>query len=240
MEFLCSLFRLKFYLYILDLCHGSSPTDFNLVNFPRNGALRVGAPWRERCVTSCLVTCQLKDAGCRSAMYDPEKKMCIPGSQVSYGNNEVTPSFTTLLYVQGECNPNEGFFLYPHNSFVTCLFLSAEKINYVDAREKCRLKGSHLYTAKSQVKLDLFIHLVLNVFRGPTWIGLTDLDHEGTFVWEDGEMLNRSMKVWAKNQPDNWDIENCAGTNYYVNYSALNDLPCSDQYSYICEPYSWL
>ena len=54
------------------------------------------------------------------------------------------------------------------------------------------------------------------------WIGLNDIDNEGTFVWADGS--GSTFRFWASGQPnDDQDNQDCVETYGDVSW---NDLPC--------------
>ena len=57
------------------------------------------------------------------------------------------------------------------------------------------------------------------------WIGLNDLDNEGSFQWESGS--SSGYTNWAGGQPDNYNgLEDCA--HIYGTSGTWNDLPCGN------------
>ena len=66
-----------------------------------------------------------------------------------------------------------------------------------------------------------------------SWLGLNDISTEGNFTWADRGEGNFSN--WAKNQPNNFNEEDCVhalGVKY--NYE-WNDVNCSDCHQYTCQ-----
>ena len=66
------------------------------------------------------------------------------------------------------------------------------------------------------------------------WIGLNDIDNEGTYMWVDGTAL--SYTQWSPGEPSNGDgIINEDCTSVYSN-GYWNDAPCTNAYlCYICD-----
>uniref|UniRef100_A0A8C8DR28 C-type lectin domain-containing protein n=1 Tax=Oryzias sinensis TaxID=183150 RepID=A0A8C8DR28_9TELE len=66
-----------------------------------------------------------------------------------------------------------------------------------------------------------------------TWIGLSDAQEEGGWLWSDGTKVD--FQAWDPPQPDNWDgDENCGNTNFGIN-KEWNDFPCRHTYSFVCK-----
>ena len=78
----------------------------------------------------------------------------------------------------------------------------------------------------------------------PYYIGLSDADHDGTFLWPDHRSLNFTR--WAMGEPNNigdhvvvnangeWSVENGATRHYYV-YETADPYGYSDAVSFCCE-----
>ena len=76
-----------------------------------------------------------------------------------------------------------------------------------------------------------------NQFSGNTWVGLTDLAQEGTFVWVTDEPTGGFPVVgqqppWDGGDPDDSAAENCVR---FKNSFDFEDKRCSDLNSYVCE-----
>lgn len=66
------------------------------------------------------------------------------------------------------------------------------------------------------------------------WLGLTDLAVEGTFVWQDGTVINSSSPIWELGQPDNSNgQQHCAQLT--VSTGKADDFTCGGIRSFICE-----
>ncbi|XP_055893190.1 C-type lectin domain family 4 member M-like [Biomphalaria glabrata] len=110
--------------------------------------------------------------------------------------------------------------------------------DYITARSSCRAKDAYLYTVKTMEKLTW---LQTNYYKKILWIGLNDIEEEGTYRWEDdnsicsGSWIN---ETFVSGQPSNGklytpDGEDCISFFYEV--PLLNDAYCFQNYSYICE-----
>uniref|UniRef100_A0AAY5JW03 C-type lectin domain-containing protein n=1 Tax=Esox lucius TaxID=8010 RepID=A0AAY5JW03_ESOLU len=113
-------------------------------------------------------------------------------------------------------------------------FISTTKNNWENANQDCRNRGTKLVIINNQEEQKFLISLNIN-----TWIGLSDIDTEGTWRWVDGTPLTTAY--WGPQQPDNGGDpkveEDCAEI---VNWNRdpvkmWNDLTCNTELKWICE-----
>jgi hypothetical protein len=69
-------------------------------------------------------------------------------------------------------------------------------------------------------------------FPGSTWIGLSDVDVEGQFVWADGEPLLPAEEAWSSGQPNNTGgNQNCV----VITNGEWQDVACAQRNAFLCE-----
>lgn len=79
---------------------------------------------------------------------------------------------------------------------------------------------------------------ISNIPGGAVWIGLTDKETEGTFVWESGRQLSAEVAAhWNAGEPND---DNDAGDQDCVSmYSQMSDgmadRQCHNEMAYICQ-----
>nr|XP_058961641.1 uncharacterized protein LOC131788567 [Pocillopora verrucosa] len=68
-----------------------------------------------------------------------------------------------------------------------------------------------------------------------SWLGLSDRNTEGTFVWSDGSQFN--FHYWASHQPNNFHDEDCVHTlGFLANHKyKWNDVNCTDCHKFTCK-----
>ncbi|XP_070539251.1 perlucin-like protein [Ptychodera flava] len=102
---------------------------------------------------------------------------------------------------------------------------------FEEAETVCQATGSTLVIiddAEENLFLKGFTRHVYHL-----WIGLTDIDVEGKWVWADGSPLKYSN--WNHGEPNNaGGIEDCA--HFWSSLDGRwNDYPCSARLGFICE-----
>ncbi|XP_027880150.1 CD209 antigen-like protein A [Xiphophorus couchianus] len=102
-------------------------------------------------------------------------------------------------------------------------------------REDCRNRGGDLVVINDDDEQN-FLSAIINK---ETWIGLNDIETEGSWKWVDDTPLTQLLtKYWSKKQPDNgggdplWGEEDCAQS---LTYKVWNDVKCSDSMQWIYE-----
>ena len=81
------------------------------------------------------------------------------------------------------------------------------------------------------------IKVVLGDKGQDAWIGLNDIETEGTFVYVDGVRATQQNAGWERGQPNNFGgNEDCAHVNRAgVPDNTANDSPCSISAFALCE-----
>jgi len=68
-----------------------------------------------------------------------------------------------------------------------------------------------------------------------SWIGLSDLQQQGTFLYLDGVPATTANTGWASGEPSS-KSENCAMLNYYRQpHNTVNDSVCGNDNYALCE-----
>eukprot|EP00058_Branchiostoma_floridae_P000127 XP_002585615.1 hypothetical protein BRAFLDRAFT_258173 [Branchiostoma floridae] len=72
-----------------------------------------------------------------------------------------------------------------------CYKLSTEKANFRDAQSVCEKEGGRLATIPNKYTNNYLLSKIrhLQGYKDGYWIGLNDIENEGTFVWSDGSTL---------------------------------------------------
>lgn len=101
------------------------------------------------------------------------------------------------------------------------------RLTWQDARDACARTGGRLALVENESVRDF----ITSRFSGQYWIGATDLEREGTFVWVDGTPAK--YKDFADGEPDNLGGRaNCVA----VDRDRLwHDRHCSYKYRPVCE-----
>ncbi|KAM7430200.1 hypothetical protein ABFA07_019055 [Porites harrisoni] len=97
---------------------------------------------------------------------------------------------------------------------------------------KCSVLGANLPSIHNQEE-NVYVQ---NLHGGEhSWLGLTDINSEGTFVWSDGTSFN--FHYWASHQPNNFRNEDCVHTLGFLRGHEYkwNDVNCSDCHKFTCK-----
>uniref|UniRef100_A0A673CMY1 C-type lectin domain-containing protein n=1 Tax=Sphaeramia orbicularis TaxID=375764 RepID=A0A673CMY1_9TELE len=111
----------------------------------------------------------------------------------------------------------------------SCYFLSSQTGPWKAGREDCKTRGAHLVIITSK-KNRYFIEGLKVAY----WIGLTDVEQEGTWKWVDGSAFIH----FAPAPPDNgngdpiYGEEDCA---LMFSTGGWNDRDCNQNFPWICE-----
>ena len=125
-----------------------------------------------------------------------------------------------------------------------CYAPFSNPLNWINAEANCRTLGAELLKIESVDEND-FIKTNFLTFAGPYgktyWIGLSDLETEGTWKWTDGSLLTGSDYVnWAHHNPNGGRSQNCGEIvmgNFAKQYfdAEWNDFRCFNKQRFICK-----
>lgn len=113
----------------------------------------------------------------------------------------------------------------------SCYRTSLEKMSWYEAKEDCQAQGGYLAELTSpeeEANINEFIN-----HNDHFWIGLTDEDTEGTFIWQESheELV---YTHWKPGQPNNlFGVEDCVFIDRHG--EGWNDADCYKPSYGLCE-----
>ncbi|XP_075958433.1 lactose-binding lectin l-2-like [Anarhichas minor] len=141
----------------------------------------------------------------------------------------VCPSDDRTMTLQRATCP---MFWYSFNG--RCYKYLATDMTWADAEIHCVREGANLVSvhSKDEQKFVKFLIKNFDPAEAPTWIGLSDIHKEGTWMWSDGSSAN--FVVWHGGEPNNAaGREHCVHTNSGPTFR-WNDIPCSHKLQFVC------
>lgn len=111
-----------------------------------------------------------------------------------------------------------------------CFKFSTEQLSWEDAKEKCLFQNGRLASLNDP---EAFQDYARQNYGGDKfWLGGSDIESEGEFVWTNGQSLGPQFP-WPLTQPDNADdVEDCL---MWGLEGAFNDDPCDMPQKFVCE-----
>jgi len=102
------------------------------------------------------------------------------------------------------------------------------------AERNCRAHGGNLASVHSHAEESFVKGLIQRATNGSpeTWIGGSDAQYEGLWLWSDGSHF--SFSNWCRGEPNNhWGKQHCTQMNYGGG-KCWDDLSCYDYRTYVC------
>ncbi|XP_051526522.1 CD209 antigen-like protein C [Myxocyprinus asiaticus] len=122
-----------------------------------------------------------------------------------------------------------------------CYTFSSNMQSWFESRDSCAASQAHLVIIESAVEQAFLLSKNIETY----WIGLSDLETEGHWIWVNNQTLSETgVEFWfrrgnQKSEPDNWNVDDASGENCAsVSWEALNawfDNSCTVKKKYICE-----
>ncbi len=107
--------------------------------------------------------------------------------------------------------------------------LCTTSADWETAQGACEAFGGYLVTISSSSENDDVAALAVR----STWIGASDLDVEGDWVWTDGYAVGYDS--WASGYPSSSASADCAITNNGGRRGSWVDVSCASTYPFVCE-----
>ncbi|XP_039671502.1 lactose-binding lectin l-2-like [Perca fluviatilis] len=115
-----------------------------------------------------------------------------------------------------------------------CYKYVATHLTWADAELHCVSQGGNLVSIHSLEEENFIKSLIRNFdhAQGATWIGLSDTQKEGSWMWSDGCKVD--YVYWNRGEPNNaGGLEHCVHNNYDKDFK-WNDVPCSGTIPSVC------
>lgn len=112
----------------------------------------------------------------------------------------------------------------------TCyLYQNGEKLNWYGARIRCHDLGGKLAEPDTEDKM---LYVLSTVDEENIWIGATDDEQEGKWVWASTQEQVKPYMIWQPNQPNNlYGSQHCME----IGLLSVNDESCMEKNYYVCE-----
>uniref|UniRef100_UPI0037E952C7 CD209 antigen-like protein C n=1 Tax=Semicossyphus pulcher TaxID=241346 RepID=UPI0037E952C7 len=113
----------------------------------------------------------------------------------------------------------------------SCYYFSSQRRSWDDSLEDCVQRDANLVIIDNRQEQDF-----LTGFTEAAWVGMTDREEEGTWIWVDGTVVEKDRLRWALGQPDDaYGGEDCGDIHTMIDFIGLNDYNCSTRNQWICE-----
>ncbi|XP_039978357.1 C-type lectin domain family 4 member E-like isoform X2 [Xiphias gladius] len=132
----------------------------------------------------------------------------------------------------------------PHGG--TCYYFSGGRATWEVSRDECVRLGGDLVQINGVEEQRFLVDRLrekMKYSEDKFWIGLTDSEHEGRWLWVNGSSPDPSLTFWSGSEPDNWTGENSDGEDCLrmgEKYGARDlkcwfDKSCKVPHKSICE-----
>ncbi|XP_038164293.1 CD209 antigen-like protein E [Cyprinodon tularosa] len=126
---------------------------------------------------------------------------------------------------------------------VNCYYFSNNNSTWNESRDSCIGQGGDLVKIDSREEQMFLERKIIEKMTNKDdsfWIGLTDSETEGSWVWVDGSPLNKSLSFWGGSDPDGKgggpeSEVDCVRTLKIGNFIKWFDRYCKDRLRRICE-----
>ncbi|XP_059211320.1 ladderlectin-like [Centropristis striata] len=114
-----------------------------------------------------------------------------------------------------------------------CFLYVKQLMNWAQAERNCQSMGANLASVHQALEQDEIQRMVTDITNGhpDTWIGGSDAEMEGVWLWSDGTPFRFSY--WCSGEPNNQGNEHCLEMNFGDN-KCWNDKECDTNRPSVC------
>ncbi|XP_051273904.1 C-type lectin domain family 4 member M-like [Dicentrarchus labrax] len=129
-----------------------------------------------------------------------------------------------------------------------CYYFSSRTLTWIYSRAWCQTQGGDLLIIESEPEQSFIFETSQTLDQSGTrmWIGLTDAEEEGEWIWVDGSPVASDLQYWLSRpglgtEPDDWKLddplgEDCGHMDTSENtLTSWMDGSCKTSYRWICE-----
>ncbi|XP_059261081.1 collectin-11 isoform X5 [Mustela nigripes] len=146
-------------------------------------------------------------------------------------DNQVTQLTTELKFIKNAL-PSPAAVAGVRETDSKIYLLVKEEKRYVDAQLSCQGRGGTLGMPKDEAANSLMAAYIAQAGLARVFIGINDLEREGTFVYADRSPMQTFSK-WRSGEPNNaYDEEDCVEM---VASGGWNDVACHVTMHFLCE-----
>ena len=119
-----------------------------------------------------------------------------------------------------------------------CYLVVDEQKSWDDASAYCENISSYLVEVTTDAEREFAAKLLRDYTNDGSykfWIGVTDRDTEGRFLYQHDQQLVPG-NYWYEGEPNDYGAgEDCAHMSRYIGVLNLNDIPCGHKRRFVCE-----
>ncbi|KAI8747668.1 brevican core protein [Biomphalaria glabrata] len=209
--------------------------SFHQVQLTTLGILPYDNDSNTRSKLECSSLCLSQSLTCQHFLYDSVKQICLWGTDLSSAG--IKPSSGQRLYSQSTkyCDVALGYNSTIMRTFGLCLKIFLSATDFSLANMSCSTIQGRLVMVKSNATKESLLTIMQDMNMVRAWVGIDDIQSEGTYVWSDGSVLTPEQKiVYIPRQPDNFN--NSQDCTVILKFNrGLDDAVCSNNETYICE-----
>ncbi|XP_070710716.1 type-2 ice-structuring protein-like [Pempheris klunzingeri] len=114
-----------------------------------------------------------------------------------------------------------------------CFTYFPRQMSWAKAEKNCQSMGGNLASVHNVQEYHEIQRLIVSITYDykPTWIGGSDAQEEGVWLWSDGTLFQ--YKNWCPGEPNNYHSQHCTQMNFGAT-KCWDDLSCGAHLPSVC------